>query len=194
MDNERKDKVNSIDHLSDLDMERMIMSGSTDMVVFDLDGTLANIEPYLHFLVEHPDSPRDWYGFHKSVYGATPKADVLAMYSLYAMREIEVVILTSRQRDWEDVSTDWLWKWGVDYDRLIMRGMKDKRSAPEYKREELMKLKSEGFNIVHVFDDHPGVIEVCNELGLPNTKVPGYEEASAMMEDLANSEKWKVSA
>ena len=68
--------------------------------------------------------------------------------------------------------------------------MKDKRSAPEYKREELMKLMSEGFNIVHVFDDHPGVIEVCNELGLPNTKVPGYEEASAMMEDLAKSEKW----
>ena len=26
---------------------------------------------------------------------------------------------------------------------------------------------------------------MCNELGLPNTKVPGYEEASAMMEDLA---------
>ena len=193
MDNERNNKV-STQYLSDVDMERMIMAGSTDMVVFDLDGTLADIEPYLHFLVEHPDSPRDWYGFHQSVYGATPKADVLAMYSLYSMREIEVVILTSRQRDWEDVSTDWLWKWGVDYDRLIMRGMKDKRSAPEYKREELMNLMSEGFNIVHVFDDHPGVIEVCNELGLPNTKVPGHEEASAMMEDLANSEKWKVSA
>ena len=194
MDNERNNKVNSMDNLSDLDMERMIMAGSTDMVVFDLDGTLADIEPYLHFLVEHPDSPRDWYGFHQSVYGATPKADVLAMYSLYAMRDIEVVILTSRQRDWEDVSSDWLWKWGVDYDRLIMRGMKDKRSAPEYKREELMNLMSEGFNIVHVFDDHPGVIKVCEGLGLPNTKVPGYEEASAMMEDLANSEKWKVSA
>ena len=180
----------STQYLSDVDMERMIMSGSTDMVVFDLDGTLADIEPYLHFLVQHPDHPRDWYGFHESVYGAAPKADVLAMYSLYTMRDIEVVILTSRQRDWEGVSTDWLWKWGIDYDRLIMRGMKDKRSAPEYKREELMKLKSEGFNIVHVFDDHPGVIEVCNELGLPNTKVPGYEEASAMMEDLAKSEKW----
>ena len=106
------------------------------------------------------------------------------------MRDIESCYSNFSSKRLGSVSTDWLWKWGVDYDRLIMRGMKDKRSAPEYKREELMKLKSEGFNIVHVFDDHPGVIEVCNELGLPNTKVPGYEEASAMMEDLAKSEKW----
>ena len=65
MDNERNNKVNSMEHLSDVDMERMIMAGSTDMVVFDLDGTLADIEPYLHFLVQHPDSPRDWNGFHQ---------------------------------------------------------------------------------------------------------------------------------
>ena len=77
MDNERNNKVNSMEHLSDVDMERMIMAGSTDMVVFDLDGTLADIEPYLHFLVQHPDSPRDWYGFHQQSYWAAPKADVL---------------------------------------------------------------------------------------------------------------------
>ena len=193
MDNERNNKV-STQHLSDVDMERMIMAGSTDMVVFDLDGTLIDIEPYLHMLVQHEDSPRDWYGFHQQSYLANPKTDVLSMYSLYSMRDIEIVILTSRSEDFVDVTCDWLYRWGVDHDRLIMRKMRDKRSAPEYKREELMKLKSEGFNIVHVFDDHPGVIEVCNELGLPNTKVPGYEEASAMMEDLAKSEKWKVSA
>ena len=43
MENERNNKVNSMDNLSDVDMERMIMAGSTDMVVFDLDGTLSDI-------------------------------------------------------------------------------------------------------------------------------------------------------
>ena len=63
----------STQHLSDVDMERMIMAGSTDMVVFDLDGTLADIEPYLHFLVQHEDSSQRLVWFSSTVLPGKPQ-------------------------------------------------------------------------------------------------------------------------
>ena len=65
--------MNSMDNLSDVDMERMIMAGSTDMVVFDLDGTLSDIEPYLHFLVEHQILPETGMVFTNSLTLQTPR-------------------------------------------------------------------------------------------------------------------------
>ena len=161
----------------------------TDIVVFDIDGTLADVEPFLHHLVSHPDSPRDWNAFHEATIDARPKADVLAMHALYAQRGAVIVLLTSRPVAWEDTTSEWLWKWGIQYDDLMMRPSNNRRPAEEYKLDALEGLK-ERYNIVHVFDDHPEVIRICGELGIPNTKIPGYEEASVKMEEMANSEVW----
>ena len=38
-----------------------------DVVIFDIDGTLADVDEFLHYLVHRPDSPRDWEGFHRAV-------------------------------------------------------------------------------------------------------------------------------
>ena len=160
-----------------------------DIVVFDIDGTLADVAPFLHHLVSHPDSARDWNGFHEAVIDAKPKGDVLSMYALYAQRGAHIVLLTSRPVSWEQSTSEWLWKWGIQYNELIMRPTKDRRPAEEYKLDALEALMQK-YNIVHVFDDHPEVIRICGELGLPRTKVPGYEEASAMMEDLSSSKEW----
>jgi len=160
-----------------------------DVVVFDIDGTLADVDPFLHHLVSHPDSPRDWNAFHEATIDAIPKTDVLAMHALYAQRGAYIVLLTSRPVSWEDTTSEWLWKWGIHHNELIMRPTKDRRPAEEYKLDAL-ELLQEKYRITHVFDDHPEVIRICGELGIPNTKIPGYEEAVVKMEEMANSEVW----
>ena len=157
-----------------------------DAVVFDVDGTLADVDEFLHHLAHRPDSPRDWKGFHTAVGKAKVKMEVYAMLQLYLMRDVTVIILTSRNKEWKQETENWLGRNQIRYDKLVMRSKGDRRSAPEFKEEKLKKI-SQKYNIVQVFDDHPGVVGVAKELGIPVTKVPGYEEASLMMEELVKA-------
>lgn len=157
-----------------------------DAVIFDIDGTLADVDDFLHHLVHRPDSPRDWEGFHRSVSKAPVKRDVLSMLHLYQIRNVYVILLTSRNIEWEGETLNWLKKNDITFDRLMMRSKGDRRSAPEFKEDRFKKISQE-YNIVQVFDDHPGVCGVAEELGIPVTKVPGYEEASLMMEELVKA-------
>jgi uncharacterized HAD superfamily protein len=157
-----------------------------DAVIFDIDGTLADVDEFLHHLVHRPDSPRDWKGFHTAVGKAKVKMEVYAMLQLYLMRDITVIILTSRNKEWEKETENWLGRNQIRYDKLMMRSKGDRRSAPEFKEDRFKKISQE-FNIVQVFDDHPGVCGVAEELGIPVTKIPGYEEASLMMEELVKA-------
>ena len=157
-----------------------------DAVIFDIDGTLADVDEFLHHLVHRPDSPRDWQGFHREVGKAKVKLDVLSMLHLYQFRGVHVILLTSRNIEWFNETVSWLGKNHIDYDMLVMRSKGDRRSAPEFKEDRLKRIMLE-YNIVHLFDDHPGVCGVAEELGIPVTKVPGYEEASLMMEELVKA-------
>jgi len=157
-----------------------------DAVIFDIDGTLADVDEFLHHLVHRPDSPRDWQGFHREVGKAKVKLDVLSMLHLDQFRAVYTILLTSRNVEWQEETMDWLKKNNITYDILMMRSKGDRRSAPEFKEDRFKKI-SQDFNIVQVFDDHPGVCGVAEELGIPVTKVPGYEEASLMMEELVKA-------
>ncbi len=157
-----------------------------DEVIFDIDGTLADVDEFLHHLVHRPDSPRDWQGFHREVGKAKVKLDVLSMLHLYQIRDVYVILLTSRNVEWKGETVNWLKKNNITFDRLMMRSKGDRRSAPEFKEDRFKKIMQE-FNIVQVFDDHPGVVGVAKELGIPVTKIPGYEEASLMMEELVKA-------
>jgi uncharacterized HAD superfamily protein len=157
-----------------------------DAVIFDIDGTLADVDEFLHHLVHRPDSPRDWEGFHTAVGEAKVKQDVLSMLHLYQMRGVHIILLTSRNVEWHGETVAWLKRNNIDYDVLMMRSKGDRRSAPEFKEDRFKKIMQD-WNIVQVFDDHPGVCGVAEEIGIPVTKVPGYEEASLMMEELVKA-------
>ena len=157
-----------------------------DAVIFDIDGTLADVDEFLHHLVHRPDSPRDWEGFHTAVGEAKVKQDILSMLHLYEIRGVHIILLTSRNIEWFNETVAWLGKNHIDYDMLVMRSKNDRRPAPEFKEDRLKRIMLE-YNIVHLFDDHPGVCGVAKELGIPVTKVPGYEEASLMMEELVKA-------
>ena len=157
-----------------------------DAVIFDVDGTLADVEEFLHHLVHRPDSPRDWKRFHTEVGKAKVKRDVFAMLKLYTIRNINIILLTSRNEEWRGETVEWLKNNHIHYDELMMRSKGDHRSAPEFKEDRFKKIMQD-WNIVQVFDDHPGVCGVAEELGIPVTKVPGYEEASLMMEELVKA-------
>ena len=73
-----------------------------DAVIFDIDGTLADVDEFLHHLVHRPDSPRDWEGFHTAVGKAKVKLDVLSMLHLYQHRGVHTILLTSRNVEWHE--------------------------------------------------------------------------------------------
>ena len=79
-----------------------------DAVIFDIDGTLADVDEFLHHLVHRPDSPRDWQGFHTEVGKAKVKLEVLSMLHLYQHRGVYTILLTSRNVEWQEETMEWL--------------------------------------------------------------------------------------
>jgi phosphoglycolate phosphatase-like HAD superfamily hydrolase len=47
------------------------------IVIFDLDGTLMNIEHRMHFIKE---TPKDYHAFYKACSGDTPIPQVVTMF------------------------------------------------------------------------------------------------------------------
>ena len=103
------------------------------LFVFDLDGTLANIEHRLHFIHK---KPKDWKSFLASVDRDTPNPWVVDL--LNAVRPHgETLVLTGRSETTREATFNWLLDHNVMYDYLVMRKEGDNRQDTVTKPELL---------------------------------------------------------
>lgn len=140
-------------------------------IVVDLDGTLLNL-----------DGLRDWGNgkrtdydeFHKLALEAPPN-DLMVFETQDHFAQGRVVfIATARSRKYWNETAAWLGKHNVPYHKLLMRDPDDMRHDAEVKREMFIDILSE-HEVLHAWDDHPDVLAVWKELGVPVTEVPGWE-------------------
>lgn len=156
-------------------------------VVFDIDGTLADVSEYLHYLVHRPDAPRDWDGFHNAAMEAPVKKDVLATLDFH--RSIcghMIILMTSRNELYRDQTRYWLIKNSIPNDLLIMRSKGDRRPSEDVKQSKMEFLQTK-YDVLHFYDDHPEVIERISNMGYNAHKIPGYEEDKLKMMEYQNA-------
>jgi phosphoglycolate phosphatase-like HAD superfamily hydrolase len=139
--------------------------------IFDVDGTLANVDPFLYHV---RDGKKDYESFHRSSIDAKPNIDVFNMLNNAISKGHSILVVTSRKEKWRGLTSMWLAINNARSHGLFMRDNNDNRADYEVKKDILDKIK-EFWDVVHAVDDNPNVIKLWQENGIPTTKIGNWD-------------------
>ena len=134
------------------------------LVVFDIDGTLANIEHRLDYV---RSKPKNWKAFDAGIPNDKvnyPVADVF-----WALRDKATILLASgRNVRTRKATEEWLNRNSFgSYAKLYMRKADDFRNDSIVKREMLDEIIADyGKKPDMVFDDRPRVVNMWRDAGI----------------------------
>lgn len=134
-----------------------------DAVIFDMDGTLCDTTSIQH-LIEGAD--KDFAAFHAASADCPPRPDVVEAARAHHERGRAVVVVTSREFIWRDLTLDWLVRHGVPYDALHMRIVGDYRKDVVVKTEILQQVTADGFTVLEAWDDKAAVLDLWRDHGI----------------------------
>lgn len=150
-------------------------------IIFDIDGTLANIKHRLHH-IKHPGSfssfeeakkipekfTPDWNAFNRAMVHDEPNMHIIAIYKamcgLKRGGDYPAVFVTGRPEGYRAETEQWLQDNGIAPTRLFMRPEKDHRSDVAIKLEIYDNYIKDA-PILFVVDDRDAVVAMWRELG-----------------------------
>lgn len=135
----------------------------TDAVIADLDGTLVDVSSIRH-LVEGEE--RDFYAFHAASKDCPPRPEVVDAVRAAHAAGRAVLVVTSREFIWRDLTLDWLAQHDVPYDQLVMRIVGDYRPDHVVKAEMLDTLEADGFAVLEAWEDSDDIVELFRSRGV----------------------------
>lgn len=148
-----------------------------EAIIFDVDGTLADVSPYLHYVRNVNDDPnfkKDFDKFHQESINALPNYEVVEMVNQAFFDQKHIIVVTSRRETWRGVTSYWLAKNDIGHHALYMRKDGDFRPDYEVKSEILGRIKKL-WNVTHAVDDNPAVLRLWFEHGIPTTKIGDWD-------------------
>lgn len=133
--------------------------------IFDIDGTLANLNHRLHFI---QDGKQDWDSFFEACDKDVPIYPVLTTCQLLYDAGATILLVSGRSDAVRDKTVAWLNRCGVYFHGLYMRKAGDHRQDDIVKAELFEKLASEwdAGVIVAIFEDRDQVVEMFRKKGL----------------------------
>jgi len=145
-------------------MSKQVKGPEKGFVIYDIDGTLADIEHRRHFVQQ---DKKDWKSFFEGMAYDVPRDDILKQLEQDIKDGYEILLVSGRPDNYRNITENWLKMYNLDiaYTHLFMRKATDKRPDTDVKRDIYNKyLKI--YNIVKVVDDRPSVIRMWRDLGL----------------------------
>ena len=138
-----------------------------EAVIFDIDGTLADLTHRLH-LVEN--RKREWSKFFNGIPDDTPIKPIVDLASaLIRSNEKAILFVTGRPERTRMDTVTWLLKHGLEVEfetRLFMRKDGEGREDHIVKRDILNDIRNAGFEPVLVFDDRQSVVDMWRRQGI----------------------------
>lgn len=131
--------------------------------VFDMDGTLADSSARAHHL---EGGKKNWDAWYAELGNDPLNEDIAAFADIAKLLGIGVVICTGRGREYEDITREWLEKYDIQYNDLYMRPANDYRDDTVVKRELLVKMVTDDWEPVLVFEDRARVVKMWREEGI----------------------------
>ena len=133
-------------------------------IIFDIDGTLADIRHRRGFL--DGDRP-DWNRFNAAMGDDTPNAPVVALYkTLWNSRDYQLILTTGRNEKYRAVTEQWLIWNNIAFGEMIMRQNNDNRADHVIKQEILDALLAKGHSIEFAVDDRQQVVDMWRSNGI----------------------------
>ena len=134
-----------------------------DAVIYDLDGTLCDTSGIAH-LIEGED--RDFAAFHAASAQCPPRAQVLDAAREDRAAGRAVLVVSSREFIWRDLTLTWLAHHDVPHDGLYLRIVGDHRKDTVVKNEIWEHLVDDGFRVTGAWDDRQSVLDVWGSRGV----------------------------
>jgi hypothetical protein len=139
-------------------------------VIFDLDGTLALIDDRRAKSLLW-NGKMDWDTFFdpENIKLDKPNMPVIHMARVLKNAGHEIVIFSGRSDATREATEDWLEKFRVPFDRMIMRpgvGADKWTKDDVLKKRWLDQLLAEGVDIVCSFDDRDKVVKMWRDNGV----------------------------
>jgi phosphoglycolate phosphatase-like HAD superfamily hydrolase len=132
-------------------------------VIFDLDGTLADIA---HRMPLIEGTKKRWKEFFLASTHDTPMTPVIEVCAALHRCGYTIRILSGRSESVRAQTIAWLERHGVPYHSLTMRGSRDYRPDHVLKWAWLERLRTDGEDILCIFDDRTSVVAMWRERGL----------------------------
>ena len=133
------------------------------VIVFDIDGTLANIEHRRAFVAT---KPKNWKAFNAGIINDTPHEDIVQLAVDLHSIFYKIVLCSGRGEEHRDVTEKQMEAFGVTFNKLYMRPAKDHRPDYIIKVELLQQIRSEFGEPFLWFDDRNQVVDAIRAEGV----------------------------
>lgn len=135
-----------------------------NIIIFDLDGTLANTEECRHLL--EGDTKR-WDEFYLAATQVNSVAAVVKTAQAFRAMGYEIIIASGRSDAVRHETKLWLAKHDVPYDMLIMRRHKDHTPDDQLKKSWVDSGMIPKEQVLCVFEDRDRMVAMWRGIGLP---------------------------
>ena len=158
------------------------------MILFDLDGTIANVDgrraaaeqaadDFANDNLSMPDEKllplcrKAWWKAWQDPDNIKrldyPNELVVSVLRDWRERGKRIVIVSARNDKNRDVTEQWLAQWGISYDALYMRPDGDYRPDNVFKQELLDNIRKNGDDLIErVYDDRNQVVDMWRANGI----------------------------
>lgn len=134
-----------------------------ECVIFDLDGTLADVTHRRHHLLP---SVKNWKAWNAAMHLDKPRMEIARLLRMIKGNGYRIVICSGREAVFRDVTETWLRTNTLHYDALYMRAEKDYRDDGIVKGELLDAILADGWKPWLVVEDRNRVVAMWRERGL----------------------------
>lgn len=132
-----------------------------DIVIFDIDGTLADVSSRVHHLHK---TPKDWDAFFEAIPQDKAIHSMVRLCNILYEAGLKILLCSGRSEQYRPETVDWLTRQQVKYHELLLRREEDRRSDAVVKQEILAGLDRS--QILFVVEDRQGVVDMWRSEGL----------------------------
>jgi FMN phosphatase YigB (HAD superfamily) len=132
-----------------------------DLVIFDIDGTLADISERVHHIRK---KSKNWNAFNAGIAQDKAIHSMVRLCNILYAAGLRIILCSGRNEANRPETVEWLARQGVQYHELLLRKDEDYRSDAVVKREILQGLDKD--KILFVVEDRSRVVEMWRSEGL----------------------------
>lgn len=136
----------------------------TKVIVFDIDGTIANVEHRRHWVAS---KPKNWAAWNAAMHLDTVHDDIKWMLESFHNRaDTRIILCSGRGEETRAVTEQWLADNDIYHDRLYMRSAKDNRKDSIVKVELLEQIRKDYGEPFLWIDDRDQVVRAIRAEGV----------------------------
>lgn len=132
-----------------------------EIVIFDIDGTLADVSERIHHLQK---KPKNWKGFFRGMAQDKAIKSMVRLCNILYSSGVRITLCSGRSEEHRSETVKWLARQGIKYHELRLRRDGDRRSDVTVKREMLAGIDKT--KVLFVVEDRSRVVQMWRSEGL----------------------------